>query len=47
MSKDCLRKMRFDIKNSHGDKPHIHLEKKVNGKWKDATDVHRMYPKNY
>ena len=46
MSKDGLRKMRFDIKNTLGDKPHIHLEQKVNGKWKDATNVHRIYPKD-
>jgi hypothetical protein len=46
MSKDGLRKMRFDIKNSHGDKPHLHLEQKVNGKWKDAANIHRIYPKN-
>eukprot|EP01132_Coremiostelium_polycephalum_P003902 gene3902-4871_t len=26
MSKDGLRKIRFDIKNPHGDAPHIHLE---------------------
>jgi RHS repeat-associated protein len=36
MSKDGLRKIRFDIKNPHGDKPHIHLEVFENGKWKDA-----------
>ncbi len=36
MSKDKLRKIRFDIKNSQGDKPHIHLETFRNGKWRDA-----------
>jgi len=47
MSKDGLRKLRFDIKNSHGDSPHMHLEILKNGKWKNAlSDVHRLYPKN-
>ncbi len=45
ISKDGMRKMRFDIKNSHGDKPHIHLEQKINEKWKGATNIHRIYPK--
>jgi len=46
MSKDGFRKMRFDLKNTHKDRPHIHLEHKVNGKWKDATEMHRIYPRN-
>lgn len=46
MSKDGLRKIRFDLKNSHGDKPHVHLEIFKNGKWRDALkDQHRIYPK--
>ena len=46
ISKDGLRKMRVDIKNPHGDKPHIHFEILKNGKWKDAIpDMHRIYPK--
>lgn len=46
MSKNGLRKMRFDIKNSHGDAPHIHLEILKNGKWRDAIPgTHRIYPK--
>ncbi len=46
MSKDGLRKMRFDIKSSQGDLPHVHLEKFVNGKWRDALKgIHRIYPK--
>lgn len=46
MSKDGLRKMRFDIKNPHGDAPHIHLEIFKNGKWTDAIPGnHRIYPK--
>ena len=47
MSKDGLRKIRFDIKNSHGDAPHIHFEVFKNGKWKDALPgTHRIYPKS-
>jgi RHS repeat-associated protein len=46
MSKDGLRKMRFDIKNTHGDKPHLHIEQYSNGKWRDAIPgTHRIYPK--
>jgi hypothetical protein len=46
MSKDGLRKIRFDIKNPHGDAPHIHLEIFKNGKWQDAIPgTHRIYPK--
>ena len=30
ISKDGLRKIRFDIKNSHGDRPHIHMEEYKN-----------------
>ena len=43
ISKDGNRKVRFDIENSHGDKPHIHFENKVNGEWVDAADKHRIY----
>ncbi len=39
------RKIRFDFKNSHKDKPHVHFEEKINDKWKDAFDKHRVYPK--
>ena len=46
MSKDGLRKIRFDIRNSQGDLPHIHLEEFINGKWRDAIPgTHRIYPK--
>gem|GEM_PF-3776324 len=46
ISQDGLRKVRFDIENSHGDKPHIHLEVFEQDKWKDAVqDRHRIYPK--
>jgi hypothetical protein len=46
MSKNGLRKMRFDINNPHGDLPHVHLEEFINGKWQDAiSGTHRIYPK--
>ena len=45
MSKDGLRKLRFDVINPHGDAPHIHLEILKNGKWKDALKgAHIIYP---
>lgn len=38
------RKIRFDVKDPHGDKPHFHLEKKnAKGKWIDAGSEHRYY----
>ncbi len=38
------KKVRFDIKDPHGDKPHFHLEQQTpNGKWKDAGPDHRYY----
>ena len=38
------KKIRFDIKDPHGDNPHFHLEKKnPNGEWVDATQEHRYY----
>ena len=47
ISNDGVRKMRFDINNSQGDRPHIHLEINKNGKWKDAiSGNHRIYPKD-
>jgi len=46
MSKDGLRKLRFDILDSHGDLPHAHLEIFKNGKWVDAIPgTHRLYPR--
>jgi RHS repeat-associated protein len=45
-SKDGLRKIRFDIKNSHGDAPHVHVQVKLGNKWVDAIPgKHRLYPK--
>ncbi len=45
ISADGQRKVRADIKHSHGDKPHIHVEtKNPKGEWVDATDQHRFYP---
>jgi hypothetical protein len=46
LSKDGLRRVRFDFKNPHGDRMHLHIEHKVVGKWKDASSQHRIYPKN-
>ena len=40
------KKIRFDFQNSHGDNPHVHFEIFKNGKWKDAFNQHRFYPKN-
>jgi hypothetical protein len=43
MSKDRLRKIRFDIRNPTPHKnPHVHLEQLINGKWKGV----RIYPKD-
>ena len=46
ISADGKRRFRVDIKNPHGDKPHMHLETKPNKRWHDATDKHRIYPKD-
>jgi hypothetical protein len=46
LSKDGNRKFRVDINNPGNDKPHAHLQIKVNGDWIDAIPgVHRIYPK--
>lgn len=46
MSEDGLRKIRFDFINTSGDLPHVHIEKLVKGKWRDAIlGVHRIYPR--
>ena len=44
ISKDGTKRIRFDFNNSHGDRPHMHIEIKINTKWKDATNQHRIYP---
>ena len=44
LSKDDRRRVRFDLKNPHGDAPHMHIEHKPGKRWKDATDEHRIYP---
>ncbi len=44
LSNDTTRRVRFDFNNPHGDRPHMHIEKKINSKWKDATSQHRIYP---
>ncbi len=46
MSKDGLRKIRFDFNATQGDLPHAHLEILKNGRWRDAIPgTHRIYPK--
>ena len=46
ISKDGLRKLRFNIKNPHEDAPHLHLRVFRNCKWRDAIkENHRIYPK--
>ena len=44
LSADGARKVRFDVKNPHGDKPHMHFEKKLpSGRWVDEIDgKHRI-----
>ncbi|MDJ0652184.1 MAG: RHS repeat-associated core domain-containing protein [Simkaniaceae bacterium] len=38
------RKVRFDVRRPHGDKPHFHLEQKMpNRKWVDVSSDHRFY----
>jgi hypothetical protein len=38
------RKVRFDVRHPHGDKPHFHLEQKMpSGKWVDVGSEHRFY----
>lgn len=46
INKDNTKRVRFDVKNPHGDKPHGHVEIKVGKRWKDATGEHRIYLKN-
>jgi hypothetical protein len=44
ISKDGKTKVRFDINESHGDEPHMHVEKQSStGKWKDKFHQHRFY----
>ncbi len=43
---DNTKRVRFDAKNPHGDKPHGHVEVKVGKRWKDATSEHRIYLKD-
>ncbi len=41
------KKIRFDINDPHGDKPHFHLENQTpSGRWKDAGSAHRYYFKD-
>jgi hypothetical protein len=42
LSKDGTKRVRFDVKNPHGDRPHMHIEKFVDGDFVDATSIHRI-----
>ena len=44
LSNNTERRIRFDFNNPHGDRPHMHIEIKINSKWKEATSQHRIYP---
>jgi len=46
VNKDNTKRVRFDAKNPHGDKPHGHVEIKKGKRWKDATSEHRIYLKD-
>ena len=37
------RRVRFDIKNTHGDDPHMHVEIRRGSRWQDYTKQHRIY----
>jgi RHS repeat-associated protein len=38
------KKIRFDVKDPHGDDPHFHVEQQTpSGKWQDAGPDHRYY----
>jgi len=40
------KKIRFDVNNAHGTKPHFHIEyQNPNGRWKDAGKQHRYFLK--
>jgi len=43
-SNNGAKQVRFDINNSHGDLPHMHIQEMRNNKWRDATAGHRIYP---
>lgn len=46
LSKDGKRKARFDFNDpKYRDKPHMHLEEKINNNWTDASKQHRIYPR--
>lgn len=50
LSKDGLRKVRFDFKNPEPHEfPHMHLEQKINNKWEDVVGsegIPQIYPKD-
>jgi hypothetical protein len=44
MSKDGTKRVRIDLSRPHGDRPHVHLEVKENGAWRDYIEGrHRIY----
>jgi hypothetical protein len=43
LSKDGIKRVRFDIQNPHGDHPHMHIQMKDGTRWKDTTATHRIY----
>ena len=44
VSEDQGRKIRFDINNTGGDRPHMHFERKTqSGEWVDYYGQHRFY----
>ena len=43
INKANTKRIRFDVKNPHGDSPHGHVEIKVGKRWRDYTDQHRIY----
>ncbi|MGA8163909.1 MAG: hypothetical protein WB791_02660, partial [Waddliaceae bacterium] len=44
LSKDGLRRVRFDFNNSHGLPKHMHIEHKPFKKWRDLTSEHWIFP---
>jgi len=48
ISKDNLKRIRFDAKNPHGDVPHGHIEyyDAQDKRWLDYTREHRIYLKD-
>lgn len=43
IDKENKKRIRFDAKYSHGDKPHGHVEIRKDDEWVDYTDQHQIY----